>query len=529
MVLLSLHNVADHLPLTSALLSSALSKIIGDMHTPRSFFLSKSQFTRGLQCHKSLWLLKNRRELQQKPDASLQARFDAGTEVGILAQQLFPGGTGLEYESGISQNITRTKELLASGTQTIYEATFRHDNVLAMVDILRKGKNGWEMYEVKSSTETKDIFINDTAIQYYVARGSGLDVSRVFLVHLNNRYTRIGELDLQKLFAVDDVTELTLSRQADIPQLLGGMRQSLEGGEPSIDIGPHCTAPYDCDFKPYCWKHIPEYSIFDIANLRSNRKFSLYHSGVLHLQDIPADFSLSDKMQVQVESELTGKKSIKSRNIREFLAKITEPVGFLDFETFMEPVPSFDYQRPYQQVPFQYSLHISGKGKLVHHEFLGEPGIDPRQPFIEKLLQDTDSCRTILVYNQAFEVTRLQEMAKNFPGFAEGIKTIIAKIVDLMDPFRNKDYYVREMHGSHSIKYVLPALVPGLSYDNLGIADGEMAMLAYARLSRMDDEDEKEKTCQHLLEYCKMDTLAMVRIWEKLVDTTQAKGQLSLF
>jgi hypothetical protein len=120
-------------------------------------------------------------------------------------------------------------------------------------------------------------------------------------------------------------------------------------------------------------------------------------------------------------------------------------------------------------------------------------------------------------------------MAKNFPGFAEGIKTIIAKIVDLMDPFRNKDYYVREMQGSHSIKYVLPALVPDLSYDNLGIADGEMAMLAYARLSRMDDEDEKEKTCQHLLEYCKMDTLAMVRIWEKLVDTTQAKGQLSLF
>ena len=499
------------------------------MRKTKSFFLSKSQFTRGLQCHKSLWLLKNRRELQQKPDASLQARFDSGTEVGILAQQLFPGGTGLEYKSGISQNIAKTRELLASGAQTIYEATFRHDNVLAMVDILRKGENGWEIYEVKSSTETKDIFINDTAIQYYVAKGSGLDISRVFVVHLNNQYTRIGELNLQALFAVKDVTDLTLGRQTDIPLLLGNMRQVLEGGEPSIDIGPYCTTPYECDFISYCWKHIPEYSIFNIANLRSKRKFTLYYGGILHLQDIPADFSLSDNMQVQVEAELTGRKFVNIRNIREFLSKISEPIGFLDFETFMEPVPSFDQQRPYQQVPFQYSLHIFGNGLLAHHEFLGEPGIDPRQAFIEKLLKDTVSCRTILVYNQAFEITRLQEMAKNFPEFVEGIESIIARIVDLMAPFRNKDYYIREMCGSHSIKYVLPALVPDLSYDSLAIADGEMAMLAYARLSRMDAGDEKKEICKHLLKYCSLDTLAMVKIWERLVSITQPKGQLSLF
>ena len=499
------------------------------MHTPKSFFLSKSQFTRGLQCHKSLWLFKNRRDLQQKPDASLQARFDAGTEVGILAQQLFPGGTGLEYESGISKNIIKTQELIASGTETVYEATFRHDNVLAMVDILRKGKNGWEMYEVKSSTETKDIFINDTAIQYYIARGTGLEISRVFLIHLNNRYTRMGELDLRTLFTVDDVTELTLSRQADIPQQLGDMRRCLEGGEPSIDIGPYCTAPYECDFKSYCWQHIPEYSIFDIANLRSKRKFALYYGGVLHLQDIPDDFSLSDNMQIQVEAELTGREFKNTRNIEEFLSKISEPIGFLDFETFMESVPSFNLQRPYQQTPFQYSLHISKNGKLVHHEFLGEPGIDPRQVFIEKLLEDTISCRTILVYNQAFEIARLQEIAKNFPEFSEGIDSIITKIIDLMAPFRNKDYYVREMCGSHSIKYVLPALIPDLSYDNLAIADGEMAMLSYASLSKMDEGDEKEKIRRDLLAYCRLDTLAMVKIWERLVNMMQPKGQLSLF
>jgi hypothetical protein len=499
------------------------------MLTSRPVFLSKSQFTRGLQCHKSLWLFKNRRVLQQKPDAGLQARFDAGNEVGILAQQLFPSGVALEYENGISKNIQRTQELIASGTETIYEATFRHDNVLAMVDILRKGANGWEMYEVKSSTATKDIFINDTAIQYYVIKGSGLDITGAFLVHLNNRYTRMGDLDLRALFTVDDVTELTLDRQADIPQKLSDMRQSLADGEPEIDIGPYCTDPYECDFKPYCWKHIPESSVFDIANLRSNRKFALYYGGVLQLQDIPEDFSLSESMQIQVEAELTGRKFLNTRNIKEFLLKITEPIGFLDFETFMEPVPSFDGQRPYQQIPFQYSLHISENGKLAHHEFLGREGLDPRQSFIEKLIKDTGSCRTIVVYNQAFEVTRLQELKKNFPEFTEGIESIIARIVDLMVPFRNKDYYIREMCGSHSIKYVLPAMVPDLSYDNLAIADGEMAMISYARLSKMDDGDEKKKIRQALLEYCRLDTLAMVRIWERLVSMTQPRGQLSLF
>jgi hypothetical protein len=339
----------------------------------------------------------------------------------------------------------------------------------------------------------------------------------------------VGELDLQTLFTIDDVTEQTLGRQVSIPQLLADMRRSLAGGEPAIDIGPYCDDPYECDFKEYCWQHIPECSIFDIANLRSNRKFSLYYGGILQLADLPTDFSLSDAMQVQVEAELTGKKYMNKRSIREFLGKISEPVGFLDFETFMEPVPSFDYQKPYQQIPFQYSLHIKEKGTFAHCEFLGDAGTDPRPAFIEKLLEDTRSCRTIMVYNQAFESTRLRELARDFPAFGAGLETVISRMVDLMVPFRNKDYYVREMCGSHSIKYVLPALVPGLSYKGLDIADGEMAMLAYAGLTGMADGDEKEKVRRDLLAYCGMDTLAMVRIWEKLVSETQPKGQLSLF
>jgi len=455
--------------------------------------------------------------------------FDAGTAVGRLAQQLFPGGTELEYSSGISRNIELTGNLIAQGEKTIYEATFRYDNILAMVDILHRGREGWELYEVKSSTGTKDVFINDTAIQYYVVTGSGLEITRVFLVHLNNRYVRRGSLDLRELFTIADVTDLTLSRQAKIPSLLTGMRDALDGSEPDIDIGPYCTEPYECDFIPYCWQHIPECTVFDIANLRNERKFALYYGNILDLADIPPDFTLSGNMRIQVEAELTGKEFINTRNIREFLSTVSEPAGFLDFETFMEPVPSFDNQRPYQQIPFQYSLHIHEGGRLSHHEFLGWPETDPRRPLIEKLIADTEKCRSILVYNQSFEVSRLNEIARDLPEFATDIGTLLAKIADLMVPFKNRDYYVKEMCGSHSIKAVLPALVPEMNYEDLAIADGEMAMLAYSGLSTIRDAAEREKIRENLLAYCRLDTLAMVRIWQKLHDLTTPREQLSLF
>lgn len=486
------------------------------MSFKKSNGLSKSLFTRGLQCQKSLWLYKFRPELRKKPDASLQARFDTGNEVGILAQELLPGGKALTYENGFTRNIKKTTELINAGVETIYEATFRFDDILVMVDILHKGPNGWEIYEVKSSTETKDIYINDTAIQYHVVRGSGLDINSVFLVHINNQYTRIGELDIRTLFTIDDVTAFTVNRQADIPVQLADMRASLQGSEPDIDIGPYCDQPYECDFKEYCWQHIPECSIFDINNLRSNRKFALYHGGALHFADIPPDFKLSEKMQIQVDAELTGRQYINKAKIREFLETISEPVGFMDFETFQEAVPSFDNQRPYQMIPFQYSLHIYENEKLTHHEFLGTPGVDPRRKFIKQLIAETEPCTTILVYNQSFEESRLKELSISFPEYTDSVAALAEKLVDLMIPFRQKEYYVKEMCGSHSIKYVLPALVPELSYSSLAIGDGEMAMLAYAQISRMDNMFDISDTRQNLLEYCRLDTLAMVKIWEKL-------------
>lgn len=479
--------------------------------------LSKSQFIRGLQCQKSLWLLHNRPDLRTKPDAAQQAIFDTGTDVGVLAQQLFSGGEEIVFDfRKIKENVQRTKDLITSGVETIYEASFIHDDVLVMVDILHMGLNGWEMYEVKSSTQVKPVNEDDIAIQYYVLTGCGVDLDKASLAHINNQYERNGELDVRQLFSIEDITDIAVSKQPFVADELVCLKNMLGSSEPKIDIGPHCSDPYDCDFMDHCWQHIPNYSIFNLTRLFANKKFELYYKGVLNFEDIPIDYPLSNAQQLQVDGELNDKEFIDKTNIRDFLGTISEPIGFLDFETFMQAVPSFDGQRPYQQIPFQYSLHIQIAGQTSHYEFLAEPGSDPREEFASRLIQDLAGCESILVYNQAFEKRIINELAGYLPEKAKELKLTTHRIVDLMAPFQAKNYYTKEMKGSYSIKTVLPALVPELSYKNLEISDGGMAMQKYAQLQGMTDQVEIDKVKAILLEYCKMDTWAMVKILEKL-------------
>ncbi len=479
--------------------------------------LSKSQFIRGLQCYKSLWLYQNKPELREEPDAAKQAVFDSGTEVGKLAQKLFPEGTEIHFAPDrIAENIQRTAELLDAGIETIYEAAFRFNDVLVLVDILHKDARGWHIYEVKSSTEMKEVHVNDVAIQYYVLTGCGLAIESASVIHINNQYIRQGDLDIQELFVIADVTEDILSCQDYIRDELSSMKEMLQDHMPEIDIGTHCSSPYDCDFHNHCWQHIPKPSVFDLTRLWGSRKFELYYKGVLAFEDIPDEYRLSPAQIMQIQAEHDNRRFINERNIAAFLDTFTEPIGFLDFETYQEPVPDFNNQRPYQQIPFQYSLHIIENGELIHFEYLAPAGIDPRREFIERLIEVTERCSTILVYNQGFENGRMRELAGLYPEYACDIAAIIARVVDLMKPFQAKDYYTKEMKGSYSIKKVLPALVPELGYDDLEISNGGMAMQAFANLQHMDDETEIACLRANLLKYCEMDTLAMVKIWEHL-------------
>jgi len=483
-------------------------------------YLSKTQFLRGLQCHKALWLLKNRRDLVPEPSEALLAIFEEGREVGKLAQGLFPGGAEIEYTYDKEKMIGETGELIRSGVSTIYEATFRFDNILVMADILHHGPSGWELYEVKSGTSVKEINIWDVAVQYYVITGAGVDITGASLVHIDNTYERRGELDIHQLFAIEDMTEEVAARKDAVRDEIEAMRRDLGPECPAVDIGPHCQDPYECDFIPHCWAHVPETSVFDINRLGANKKFDLYYKGIVEFSDLPEDYPLSERQRMQVAAELDGRDYVNVDKIREFLRGLHYPRYYLDFETFQRAIPPFDAVRPYEQIPFQYSLHVvEGEGApLLHHEFLAEPGPDPREEIARRLTALIPPEATVIAYNANFEKMILRGLAGRFPELGEKLEKIISNMVDLAMPFRLGYCYRKEMKGSASLKAVLPALVPGLGYDGMVIGGGQEASAAYGMLSHTDDEAEKSRIRKALLEYCRLDTLAMVRLVEKLCE-----------
>ncbi|MFC1733965.1 DUF2779 domain-containing protein [candidate division KSB1 bacterium] len=314
------------------------------------------------------------------------------------------------------------------------------------------------------------------------------------------------------------VKEQVIAMQDEIRKRINELKQMLAKPIPAIDIGPYCDDPFTCDFHGHCWKHIPEYSVFDIGNLWTSKKFDLYYKGITELKDIPEDSPLNDNQWMQVECEINEKIVIEKGKLKEFKKQFQYPLYFLDFETFQSAIPLYDNSKPYQQIPFQYSLHVQKEkgGPIDHYEFLGTPPDDPRIPFIDSLISQIETNGSIVVYNQGFETARLREIARDFPQNESQINKILNRIVDLMIPFHKRWYYTPAMKGSYSIKYVLPALVPELSYQNLEIQEGGTASLIYESLYEDTDHASVQTKRKNLLEYCKMDTLAMVMVLERI-------------
>ena len=490
--------------------------------------LSKSLYTRGLQCVKSLWLKKYQKDVLATPNSSAQAIFETGNEVGELACQLFPNGIEIEFDSSdYDAMITKTKKLIDDGIQNIYEASFKYDGIFIAIDILHiNDDRSVEIYEVKSSTEVKDIYKHDASIQYYVLNGLGYDVKNVSIVHINNKYVFDKELEIDKLFTIADITDEVLELQADIPTYLKTFEQFLSDkeNEPQKDIGMHCSKPYDCDAIEYCWSHIPSYSIFNISRLRNDKKFDLYNQVIINFSDIPDISNFSIAQQIQIESEQSQKKIINKEAIKEFLDGLSYPIYHLDFETFQQAIPKWKGISPFMQIPFQYSIHIEQEdGTLEHKEFLADDKKDPRYELACKLTQDIPTDATVLAYNMGFEKGVIRKLAAQFEEFSDHLMAIHDNVQDLMIPFQKKDYYTPTMQGSYSIKKVLPALVPELekAYKDLSLVqNGGDAMQTFGRLSKMEDED-REAYREALLRYCELDTLAMVRVLEKLKESVR--------
>ncbi|MDD5627568.1 MAG: DUF2779 domain-containing protein [Elusimicrobia bacterium] len=478
--------------------------------------LSKTRYLRGLQCLKSLWLHNFRPDLRAPVSPALQRIFDQGRQVGELARRCFPGGVLIAADHDhIPEALAQTAAALKRGAETLFEAAFVHDDVLARPDILVRVEGGWDLIEVKASTEIKEVYLPDVAVQHFVVAGSGLKARRGLLMHVDNGYVRKGAVDPLKLFRTEDVTALCAPHLKELPATLAAMRAVLGNVLPEIEIGAQCSSPYDCDFRDFCWKHVPDYSVYDLKRADFGTITELRHLGVMRLEDIPPDFGLTDAQEIQVRVAKSGEPHIDGPGIRKCLAGLVYPLHFLDFETVAPAIPPYDGLRPFQALPFQASLHVQAEpgGKTEHLEYLGDPKSDPRAGLVDFLIGRIGPKGSVVVYNASFEGGRLLELAEAFPRQAKALTGIKKRLWDLIVPFRSNLFVHPDMRGSASLKSVLPALVPGMDYEHLDIGDGVMAFLAYeALMAGKMSAAQAKKTMAALREYCGQDTLGMVEI-----------------
>jgi len=483
--------------------------------------ISKSSFIRGKQCLKSLYLHINEPWLKDEISEAKQHVFNIGHETGRLAQQLFPGG--IDASRGRPQEVKEavafTQQLIAGGQGVIYEAAFSDGETLCYMDLLVKMDGEWQAFEVKASTAVKDYHLLDIAFQYHVILQSGLPLTEISLVHLNKKYVRRGEINIDQLFTVNCLRDHAQSIQAYVEENLLEMQTMLAAGQgPDIATGKQCTQPFECDFYGYCHQDEKDDLFTGLKGIRATKIERFRSTGTTCFDQVPVGMPLTAKERTVLRGLFENKSQQDDDNIRQFLGKLEYPLYFLDFETIMFPVPLYDESRPYQQMPFQYSLHKQEHpgGELQHHAFLGCPPEDPRPEFIRRLLVETGTEGSVVVYNKTFEWQRLRELARDFPAYAHRLQQLNKRLVDLMEPFRKQWLYMPGMKGSYSIKRVLPALVTGISYSDLEIQEGNAAGLIYGSLYRDPDPASIRKKRENLLAYCEMDTLGMVEILKVL-------------
>lgn len=489
--------------------------------------LSKSQYVRGLQCHKGLWLYRNRKDLLSEVAAAQQMIFDQGQSVGVLAHQRFPGGVLItEDHTQAAEAIASTQAAVKAGARTLYEAGVIHADVLVRADIIVRTKDNkaWDLIEVKSSTAVKEVYLNDVAVQRYVLEGAGFRIRKTFLMHINNEYVRKGAIDPRGLFTLADITQEALALQKIVPTQLKAMKVMLaKSAAPVMAIGAQCFDPYACDFEDHCWAKVPDYSVFDLGGARFEKKIGWWRKGIKSVADIPDD-GLSRAQSTQVRVARSRRPHIDLEGITEALDELAYPLYFLDFETINLALPPYNGLRPFQQLPFQASVHVLARkgGALKHEEFLDDGRQDPRLALVAFLTRVIGPKGTVIAYNKGFEGNCLKELAQSYPRHAKKLLSMKERLWDLAGPFRSVDYVHPKFHGSWSIKNVLPVLIPSMTYEGMPIHDGGGAQVAYINLmSGKLSAMETRRTMKDLKAYCGQDTLAMVELlgyMNKLLD-----------
>ncbi len=484
--------------------------------------LTKSKYIAGLQCPKLLWVQLHAPERIPETDAVTQHLFDQGHLVGEMAKMLFPGGINIPSED-FTGNISKTKELLQE-RKPLYEAGILIRNTYSRIDILKPfSEDEWDIIEVKSSTSVKNVHIHDVSFQKYCCEMEGLKIRNCKLAYINNQYIKNGEIDPKQLFILDDISiqveEVSDGIEKRVLNLLEVISNTIC---PEVTIGKHCLAPYDCSLRPECWEFLPENSVFDLRGGKT-KQFSLYEQGIISIKDIPNDIPLSRQQQIQKECVITGTTHVEKEEIRLFLDMLKYPLYYLDFETMGPAIPIYDGVRPYQTIPFQFSLHImeDDASEPVHHSFLADGIKDPRPQLLHELQRLLGSEGSIIAYNSGFEEGVLKELVEVFPEYTDWFEGILTRIVDLLFPFTNFHYYHASQKDTASLKKVLPAIT-GKGYEEMGISAGMDASIAYERITYGSaTQEEGARVRADLINYCKLDTEGMIWIVEKLRNLCQ--------
>lgn len=483
------------------------------------------------QCEKRLWLEVHRPDLREDSEQA-EYRFQVGHQVGDMARSLFDpknNGALIDIETeGFAAAFARSAELLKH-RQPIFEAGFSAGGALAFADVMLPNdppaELSWQMIEVKASTSVKNYHRDDIAVQAYVAKVSGVPLTSVSLAHIDSSWVYPGNDEYSGLLKVNDLTDEALARHDEVQAWIARAGKVVEEPqEPVIAIGSYCDVPFECGFYPYCSRNEPkpEFPVYWLPRLPSAKVRELAESGIDDLRDVPDDL-LNDRQRRVKAHTLDNQAYFDAAGAAADLAPYPLPAQFLDFETIQFPVPIWAGTRPYQQIPFQFSLHtIRTNGQLEHAEFLELSGGDPSARFADELIRLCgEAPLPIFVYNAAFERSRISELADRFPHHREALLALNGRIVDLL-PIARERYYHPSQHGSWSIKAVLPAAVPELNYSDLdGIQNGSMAMEAFLEALHPQTAGERKQLIRdQLLAYCKLDTYAMVRLWQVFTGRT---------
>ncbi len=483
-------------------------------------FLSKTKYMDGLKCPKLLWFEYNRKEDLPPVDASVQAIMDQGTVVGELAQTLFLGGIKLQRDYMPDKQAEKSLEA-AKLRKPLFEAGFVYKQAYALADILNPvAKNAWDLIEVKSSSGVKEEYYRDIAFQKYVYEGSGLKIRKCYLMYINNQYVRKGKIDPKKLFATEDVT-----RQCDdlIPEIEADIADMFEtiqkNDEPRVKISPHCNKPYSCLLKDMCWDFLPQKDDIFSLYFGKRKAYELMERGVLRITDINKNVSLSYKQSIQVTCHRTQTPHIDKKGIKGFLDILKYPLYFLDFETINPAIPVYDDTRPFEAIPFQYSLYVvKNKGsKPECHSYIAPGDKGPREEILKQLKKLLGNSGSVIAYNASFEKTTLRHASEAYSQYQDWVAAIEERLVDLLAPFRGFLYYHPCQEGSASLKNVLPSMTKS-SYDDMEIAGGNTASIEYYRVTFEKDitEKERQRVYSALEKYCDLDTKGMVEIVEAL-------------